>query len=175
MRLQHLKTFGVLLAVMSITACSDRISQAEQKMEEIRRGPAQPIQPLPEPVIIKDFTYSAGDKRSPFVAPSLENLQAQQTHESAVKPDVNRVKEPLEEYDLAELVYRGRVTAPNGKEYGLVQLPSGFIEEVSVGEYMGKSDGKILEITPTQINLEEIVPDSRMGFVHKKTSLVTPN
>lgn len=175
MRLQHLKAFTLLAVALSLVACSDRMGEAERQMANIRSGPAIPIEPLPEPVIIKDFTYSAGDRRSPFVAPSLENLQAQQVQESAVKPDVNRPREPLEEFDLAELVYRGRVTAPDGKEYGLVQLPSGFIEEVSVGEYMGKSDGKILEITPTQINLEEIVPDTRMGFVHKKTSLVTPN
>lgn len=175
MSLQHLKTLGMVLMVVSLSACSDRIGQAEQEMAAIRNGPAKPIDPVPEPIIIKDFTYSAGSIRSPFLAPSLENMQSQQSQESAVRPDVNRVKEPLEEYDLAELVYRGRVTAPDGKEYGLVQLPNGFVQEVQVGEYMGKSDGRILEITPTQINLEEIVPDSRMGFVHKKTSLVTPN
>lgn len=170
-----LKAVAVGLAMLSLSACADRISDAEQKMAQIRSEPAKPVPPLPEPVIIQDFTYSAGEFRSPFLAPSLQNLQAQQSQESAVKPDVNRIKEALENYDLTELVYRGRVTAPDGKMYGLVQLPDGFVQQVQVGEYMGKSDGKILEITPTQINLEEIVPDARVGFVHKKTSLVTPN
>lgn len=175
MNLIHKKALVAALTMLSLTACSDRIGNAEQKMKEIRDTPAAPIEPLPEPVIIKDFTYSAGDIRSPFLAPSLLVMQTQQSQQSGVKPDVNRKKEPLEQYDLSELVYRGRVIAPNGKQFGLVQLPDGFIQEVGVGEYMGKSDGKILEITPTQINLEEIVPDSRMGFVYKKTSLVTPN
>ncbi|MDO4251568.1 MAG: pilus assembly protein PilP [Moraxella sp.] len=175
MNLIHKKSLVAALVVLAMAGCSDRIGDAEQKMAEIRQAPAKPIEPLPEPIIIKDFTYSAGDIRSPFLAPSLQTMQAQQSQQSGIKPDVNRQKEPLEQYDLTELVYRGRVTAPNGKEFGLVQLPDGFIQEVSVGEYMGKSDGKILEITPTQINLEEIVPDSRLGFVYKKTSLVTPN
>lgn len=175
MTLQQLKVFGVAVLALSITACSDRMGEAERRMAEIRSGNAIPIQPLPEPVVIEDFTYSAGDQRSPFVAQSLESLQAQQSDASAVKPDVNRIKEPLEQYDLSELVYRGTVTAPDGTIYGLVQLPNGFTQEVRQGEYMGKSDGKILEITPTQINLQEIVPDARMGFVHKITSLVTPN
>lgn len=170
-----LKILGLAVALASLSACADRISNADQKMAEIRRAPAKPVPPLPEPVVIQDFTYSAGEFRSPFLAPSLQNMQAQQSQESAVKPDINRVKDALESYDLTELVYRGRVTATNGKIYGLVQLPDGFVQQVEVGEYMGKSDGKILEITPTQINLEEIVPDARMGFVHKKTSLVTPN
>lgn len=170
-----LKAIAVGLVAVSLSACADRISDAEQKMAQIRSEPAKPVPPLPEPVVIQDFTYSAGEFRSPFLAPSLQNMQAQQTQESAVKPDINRVKEALENYDLTELVYRGRVTATDGKIYGLVQLPDGYVQQVQVGEYMGRSDGKILEITPTQINLEEIVPDARMGFVHKKTSLVTPN
>jgi type IV pilus assembly protein PilP len=37
---------------------------------------------------------------------------------------------------------------------------------------MGKNDGRIAEITPTQINLIEIVPDSRVGYVEKPASLV---
>lgn len=170
-----LKAIAVGLVAVSLSACADRISDAEQKMAQIRSEPAKPVPPLPEPVVIQDFTHSAGEFRSPFLAPSLQNMQAQQTQESAVKPDINRVKEALENYDLTELVYRGRVTATDGKIYGLVQLPDGYVQQVQVGEYMGRSDGKILEITPTQINLEEIVPDARVGFVYKKTSLVTPN
>ena len=164
-----LKVVAIGLAVLALSACDDRISDAEQKMAQIRNEPAKPVPPLPEPIVIQDFTYSAGEFRSPFLAPSLQNMQAQQSQESAVKPDLNRVKDALENFDLSELVYRGRATAPNGKIYGLVQLPDGFVQQVEV------SDGKILEITPTQINLEEIVPDARVGFVHKKTSLVTPN
>lgn len=171
----NLKIIAVGLAVLSLSACTDRISDAEQKMAQIRNEPAKPVPPLPEPIVIQDFTYSAGEFRSPFLAPSLQNMQAQQSQESAVKPDLNRVKDALENFDLNELIYRGQVIAPNGRVYGLVQLPDGFVQQVEVGEYMGKSDGKILEITPTQINLEEIVPDARVGFVHKKTSLVTPN
>lgn len=171
----NLKLAMVGLMTVTLSACADRVSDAEQKMAQIRSAPAKPVPPLPEPVVIQDFTYSAGEFRSPFLAPSLQSMQAQQSQESAVKPDLNRVKDALENFDLSELVYRGRVVATDGKVYGLVQLPDGFVQKVQVGEYMGKSDGKILEITPTQINLEEIVPDARMGFVYKKTSLVTPN
>lgn len=171
----NLKVATVVLMAVVVSACSDRMSDVDQKMAEIRNSPALPIQPLPEPVVIQDFTYSAGDIRSPFLAPSLQTMQTQPFQELAVKPDVNRVKQPLENYDLSELVYRGRVVTADGQVYGLVQLPTGYVQEIKLGQYMGKSDGKILEITPTQVNLEEIVPDARVGFVHKKTSLVTPN
>lgn len=170
-----LKAVGLAVSVVLLSACSDRVSVVDQKMAEIRRGPAKPVEPLPKPVVIKDFTYSAGSLRSPFLAPSLQSMQTQQSQESAVKPDVNRIKEPLEVYELAELVYMGRIFNDKGDVRGLVRLPDGFVREVQVGEYMGKNDGKILEITPTQINILEIVPDARVGFVHKQETLVTPN
>ena len=37
---------------------------------------------------------------------------------------------------------------------------------------MGKNEGRIAEITPTQINLIEIIPDSRVGYVEKANSIV---
>lgn len=164
----------VLSAVtLLLTACDDRISIANQKMEEIRAQPAQPIVEVPKPEIVESFDYTAGDMRSPFLPPSL--LLQKQMDLTSAKPDLNRIRDPLESYDLSELTYRGRVVAHDGHEYGLVQLPDGYVKEVQIGEYIGKNEGKILEITPTQINLEEIVPDSRVGFVSKKTSLATPN
>lgn len=172
----NLKALTIAVAATLLLAgCSDPAKEAEMRMEQIRQKDAPPIPPLPEPERVEDFVYSAGDLRSPFLAPSLVNMQAQAIENNGVKPDVNRVREPLEEYELSQLIYRGKVVAPNGEEYGLVQLPDGYVRDVKVGEYMGKNDGRILEITPTQINLEEIVPDTRAGFVYKKTPLVTPN
>lgn len=170
---------AVLLSVVMatiLTGCgNDRMSQAEKAMADIRAEPAPSIEPIPQPQKVEDFVYSANDIRSPFLAPSLINMQTKAEESNGVRPDLTRPHEPLEDYELTELVYRGKVVAPDGKEYGLVQLPGGLVRDVRIGEYMGKNHGRILEITPTQINLEEIVPDSRAGFVYQKAALVTPN
>lgn len=60
----------------------------------------------------------------------------------------------------------------SGELYGLVQRPDDNIASVRVGNYIDKNDGRIAEITTTQINLIEIVPDSRVGYVEKPASLV---
>lgn len=163
-----------ILSVFALTGCQDRISIAEAEMARIKAEDTYQIEPLPQPEKVEDFVYSAGEIKSPFLAPSLLAMQTQAQQTQGVKPDVNRTREPLEEFELSQLTYRGKVVAPDGQEYGLVQLPDGMVVDVQVGEYMGKNDGKILEITPTQINLEEIVPDARAGFVYKRTPLVTP-
>lgn len=162
------------VAVLSMTGCSDRIGLAEQAMTDIRNQPAQPIEPPPKAELVEDFVYSASSQRSPFLPPSLVNVQGPTTSIDGVRPDINRIKEPLEQYELSQLVFRGVVISPEGQRYGLIQRPDGSVASAKVGDYLGLNDGRIVEITPTQINLIEIVPDSRAGFVEKPQSLVSP-
>lgn len=173
--MQHFKLLIPAVMLVLLSACGERISDAEAKMADIRNQPAPAIEPPPVPEPIQEFEYSASNMRSPFLPLSLLMMQTKAATTEGVKPDTSRPKEPLENYELSELIYRGKVTAPNGKEYGLVQLPDGVIREVQKGEYMGKNFGKVLEITPTQINLEEIVPDAQAMFVYKPAALITPN
>ncbi|WP_379543241.1 pilus assembly protein PilP [Psychrobacter sp. R86515] len=160
--------------VLSIAGCSDRIGMAEQSMTDIRNQPAQPIEPPPKAELVEDFVYSASSQRSPFLPPSLVSVQGARTSIEGVRPDINRIKEPLEHYELSQLIFRGVVISPEGQRYALVQRPDGSVASVKVGDYLGMNDGRIVEITPTQINLIEIVPDSRAGFVEKPQSLVSP-
>lgn len=175
MRNQKLPMLLILSAtVLSMTGCTDRIGMAEQAMTDIRNQPAQPIEPPPKAELVEDFVYSASTQRSPFLPPSLVNIQGPATSIDGVRPDITRVKEPLEQYELSQLVFRGVVISPEGQQYALVQRPDGSVASVRVGNYLGLNDGRIVEITPTQINLIEIVPDSRAGFVEKPQSLVSP-
>ena len=175
MRNQKLPMLLILSAtVLSMTGCTDRIGMAEQAMTDIRNQPAQPIEPPPKAELVEDFVYSASTQRSPFLPPSLVNIQGPATSIDGVRPDITRVKEPLEQYELSQLVFRGVVISPEGQQYALVQRPDGSVASVRVGNYLGLNDVRIVEITPTQINLIEIVPDSRAGFVEKPQSLVSP-
>ncbi|MDN3440911.1 pilus assembly protein PilP [Psychrobacter sp. APC 3279] len=175
MNIQRMPMLLVLsVTVLSMTGCSDRIGMAEQAMTDIRNQPAQPIEPPPKAELVEDFVYSASSQRSPFLPPSLVNVQGPTTPIDGVRPDINRIKEPLEQYELSQLVFRGVVISPEGQRYALIQRPDGSVASVKVGDYLGLNDGRIVEITPTQVNLIEIVPDSRAGFVEKPQSLVSP-
>lgn len=175
MMMQKSKLLIPAIALVLLSACGERISEVESRMAQIRSERAPPIEPPPVPQPIQEFEYSASGMRSPFLPHSLLVMQTKSENVEGVKPDTSRPKQPLESYELAELIYRGKVVAPNGTEYGLIQEPSGMVREVQVGQYMGKNFGRILEITPTQINLEEIVPGTDSQFVHKRTSVITPN
>lgn len=168
-------TACVLAMGVLMVGCTDRVSLAEAEMQKIQKSPAQPISAPPEPLRIEGFTYGAQNVRSPFVAKSLLERQRKIEQAPSVKPDETRVKEPLEAYELTQLVYRGKVVAPNGQEYGLVQTPDMRVHDVQVGNYLGKNHGRIVEITSTQINLIEIIQDVDEQYIEKAANLVSPN
>ena len=70
----RLKLLLLSAAILSMTGCTDRIGLAEQAMADIRNQPAQPIEPPPKAELVEDFVYSASAQRSPFLPPSLVNL-----------------------------------------------------------------------------------------------------
>lgn len=163
-----------LSVVVLLTGCSDRVVIADQEMQAIRNQPAQPIKPPPVPEKIEDFTYDPGQMRSPFMPPSLVAQANQVIQIKGVQPDTKRIKEPLEEFELPQLVYKGIIISSTGEKIGLIEAPSGKLYTVRVGNYMGKNYGRIVQITPTKINLIEIVPDARVGYVEKPNFIVTP-
>lgn len=166
---------GLAVLLSLLVGCSNRVSVAEMEMESIRKQNAKAIEPPPEPLKIEDFKYGVQNVRDPFVAKSLLERQQKIAETPTVKPDESRIKEPLEGFELSELVYHGKVVAPNGQEHGLVQTPDGMVHDVQVGRYLGKNHGRIVEITSTQVNLIEIVQDANEQYVEKTANLVSPN
>ena len=67
------------IAALAMTGCTDRIGMAEQAMTDIRNQPAQPIEPPPKAELVEDFVYSASSQRSPFLPPSLVNVEGPTT------------------------------------------------------------------------------------------------
>jgi type IV pilus assembly protein PilP len=59
----------------------------------------------------------------------------------------------------------------SGQMYGLVQTKDGLVHRVTPGNYMGQADGKITDITPSKINVVEIVPDGLGGYMERRASL----
>ncbi len=160
-----------IVLTVGLVGCEDRVALADKKMLDIRNQPAQPIKPPPSPEKVEEFSYSAGNLRSPFMPTSLMLQATQEQKIQGVKLDTTRLKEPLEQFELNQLVYKGSLVSQSGELYGLVQTPDGQVATVKVGNHIGKNDGRIAEITPTQINLIEIVPDSRVGYVEKPATL----
>lgn len=155
---------------VALTGCSASFEDVQAQMEAIRQKPRGKVEPPPEFTPMPTFTYAAHQLRSPF-APPMSAEQMLMNSGKKVEPDLNRPQEYLERFNLEALRFRGTLQRPNGPLFALVEDSNGGVQRVRVGNYMGKNQGKVMEIAPTQISIVEVVPDGRDGWVERPRSL----
>ena len=164
--------FVLSLAVFALLAgCESRIDVVNQSMAQIRSEPPLPIEPAPVFTPVPAFMYAAHQLKSPFMPTSIAS-ELKIMAGKRVYPNLSRTPQPLENYALEMLNMKGSMRGPSGEVMALIQTPDGEIERVQNGSYMGMNHGRVVKISPTQIDLVEIVPDGREGYVERPRSLV---
>lgn len=161
----------LVAASAGLTACGSSVDAVNSKMQEIRARPPLPIPPAPVFLPVPSFAYSAQQLKSPFMPDSLA-LELKVMAGKRVQPDLARPPQFLEQFQLESLIMKGTMKNASGALYGLIQAPEGGVVRVEKGNYMGKNYGRIVDITPSQISVVEIVPDGRDGFVERPRNLV---
>lgn len=169
--MNNLKLICVLALSGFVVGCDSRIDAVNQQMAVIREQTPLPIEPEPVFTQVPHFNYSAQQLRSPFLSFSLAN-ELKVMSGKKVYPNFNRPPQPLENYALELLSLKGSLKRNNGQILALILTPDGEVERVQRGNYMGLNQGRIVNITPTKIDLIEVVSDGRDGFVERPRSLV---
>ncbi len=172
---QHaVKAWLMVCLVSLLAACSqdNGFSDIDKFMEATRAKPRGYVEPLPEFKAYEAFSYSASDQRSPFEPPiEVQLTMKDQQQQSDVEPDLDRPKEVLENYDIKTLKMVGTLTGSGGQMFALISDGEGGVHRVSKGSYMGQNYGRIVSISETRIELIEIVPNGRGGWVERPRSL----
>jgi len=155
-----------IAALAALAGCADDTDDLRARVAEIKSRPGGRIEPLPEVKPYETFAYEAEDQRSPFEAgaPAAASLS------NALRPDVNRPREFLEQFSLDTLRMVGTLRL-GGREYGLVQTRDGLVHRVLPGNHVGQNDGRITAVDQGQISLIEIVPDGMGGFIQRPAAL----
>ncbi|MHA7834471.1 MAG: pilus assembly protein PilP [Algiphilus sp.] len=160
-------TVGALVA-LSLAACDDGRDDLRSYIERIKARPAQPLEPLPEPKTYEPYTYREAGRRNPFI-PIEPELSAGSRNDD-LRPDQNRLREPLEAFPLDALRMVGVVTK-GGVRYALIRDPEGVIHRVPAGAYAGQNYGRVTAITSTEVQLIEIVPDGFGGWTERPATI----
>lgn len=160
-----------LLLGMLLVGCDSRIDAVNEQMANIRNQPPLPIEPTPIFSPVPTFNYSAHQLKSPFLPSSLA-AELRVMAGKRVYPNLSRQLQPLESYAIESLNMKGSMRSQAGQIVALIQTPDGEIERIQRGSYMGVNHGRVVHITPTQIDLVEIIPDGRDGYVERPRSLV---
>ncbi|WP_347463953.1 pilus assembly protein PilP [Acinetobacter thermotolerans] len=169
--MEKMKLTLLSLAVLVLAGCDSRIDYVNQEMANIRNQPALPIEPAPDFVPAETFNYAAHQLKSPFLPSSLA-AELKVMAGKRVYPNLSRQLQPLESYPLETLTMKGSLKNQAGQILALIHTPDGEVERIQRGSYMGLNHGRVVNITPTQIDLVEIIPDGRDGYVERPRSLV---
>lgn len=167
------RLFAVLAALtLPFTAgCGGDMDDLNAYIDRVKAQPGRRPDPLPEIKPYESFVYDADvdGLRSPFV-PDSPVASPGAGAAGSVRPDDNRSREYLEQFPLDSLDMVGTVQL-GGVRYGLLQTKDGLINRVTVGNYVGQNDGKIIEITESEINLKEIVSDGIGGYLEREATI----
>ncbi len=169
MRASLIKHGLLLVMALGVAACGGDNDDLDQYINEVKARPGGRIEPLPEITPYEVFTYIADAQglRSPFVP---DTPQATGAATGGTRPDPDRSREYLESFPLDTLGMVG--TLYIGEQmYGLVQTADGLIHRVIPGNYMGQNDGRITNITESEIALVEIISDGIGGYIERDAAV----
>lgn len=174
--LQVKKAWLSVCVASLLTACSpgSGFQDLDQFMAETRAKPRGFVEPLPEFQSYEIFSYSAADQRSPFEPPiEVQLTMVDQVPHQDVKPDPDRPREVLENFSLTELKMVGTLRRIDGEEglFALVSDGVGGIHRVRAGNYLGQNHGRIIGVSESRIEVIEIIPDGRGGWVERPRSI----
>lgn len=161
---RRLLLLGALVAALA--GCGADTDDLRAYVDEVKARPGNRIEPLPEIKPHETFAYEAADLRSPFVPESPSAAPGA----AGVRPNRDRNREFLEQFPLDTLSMVGTLNL-EGRNYGLVRAADGLVHRVATGNHLGQSDGRIVSISSSKIELVEIVPDGLGGYLERPAAI----
>ena len=162
--------YGWLLGALLLGACSSGMEDLELKVAEVKSRKSTAIEPIPQMKQYEAFVFEPAGRRDPFTAVEPERDGKGFNNSGITPPDVNRNKEPLEEFPLDALRMVGTVTT-GGRQYAMVKAPDGVIHRIQVKDHMGQNYGQITAISEAEVTLSEIIPDGFGGWMQRPATL----
>jgi type IV pilus assembly protein PilP len=160
----------LVLAQVLLAGCSsDGLDDLRDFVKTAHADRKPKVEPLPEIKPYEAFAYAAADLTDPFSAANLKP-QSAQAKLSGPRPDMNRRKEPLEDYPLDSLKMVG--TLSRGKQsWGVIQTTDGAVYRVQKGNHLGQNFGRITRITDEKIDLIELIQGAMGEWVEREASV----
>ncbi len=164
----------VLSLTSLMTACGQGVGDLRTFVQQIKSQPPGRIEPIPEFQPYQNFEYTSHDLRDPFKLVDFrrpeENIEEIAAIGSGPKPNIDRVREPLEDFPLDTLRLKGTLTK-DGIKWGLIFAPDNTVHRVLEGHYMGQNHGRIISVTDEKIELTEIVPDGLGNYIERSSAV----
>jgi type IV pilus assembly protein PilP len=167
MRVARIATvFAMLGMTLGLAACSGQ-GDLHEWVAQVKARKGAPLPALPVVKTFETFIYQDQDRRDPF-EPAPPEASAQTAN--GPHPDQNRPREPLEAFPLDSLKMVGTIGTKGGVE-ALIKDPQGVIHQVHVGDYMGQNYGHVTQVTTSEVDVVELVPNGSGGWMERDASV----
>ncbi len=171
--LRRLTLVGVVAVLLP--GCGEGLGDLRQFVQQVRAKPPGRIEPIPEFTPYQNFEYTSHDLRDPFKVVDFRRPEDLEPEEGAIgtglRPDLDRIKEPLEDFPLDTLRFKGTIDDKDGIKWGLIFAPDNTIHRVIEGNYMGQNHGRIVGVSDQVIELTEIVPDGLGNYIERSSAV----
>lgn len=168
-----LKSISIFLVIGGLSACNQNKEQLEDYLKSVTSRSAVPITPIPAIKPYLRFVYPEHEK-DPFditvLAPTISAASDPEKEDNGITIDTTRVPEFLESFPISSLTMVGTVNR-KGETWALVKTPTGSIQRVKKGNYLGENYGLIKQISSTKISLNEIIPNGYGGYKPRETAI----
>ena len=166
-------TLLTIFSVALLVGCTGGKQDLEQWVQQTLARPAGQDEPLPQVQTPEPVVYDAYALRDPFMRPRPD---AEETASggSGPRPDPDRRREYLERFPLDALDMVGTISIGD-RTFGLISDPEDTIHRVSEGNYLGQNHGRILQVTPADIEVMELVPDGAEGWMEREANIALPD
>lgn len=159
------------LAVV-LAGCGGQPHQDLRAWMSAERAKLHPhVTPIEPPKPFAPASYSLADRTDPFSATKLQSGVRQEMNQLSpeVMAQMNRPKEPLEQFSLDQIQMVGSVKI-KGDDYALLKAGN-LLYRARVGEYAGQHYGRITKIDESQVVLQELVQDATGDWVQRTATL----
>lgn len=167
---------GVVLGLaLALTGCFSSEQEDLQAWMTSERNATKPkVETISEPTKFIPQSYTSEAVLEPFsnekLVAVLRGAQSVTAVNSAlIEPELNRRKEPLEDFPLDTMVLVGSLTK-QGQLVALIKV-NGLLYQVKSGQYLGQNFGRILRVSETEVTLREIVQDPGGEWVERQAAL----
>ncbi|MDP2573188.1 pilus assembly protein PilP [Vibrio penaeicida] len=153
------KSLMGLVAIAALSGCRANHEPLQDFILKTQANASTQVSKLQAEQSFKASEYVPVTARVPFALPKIAVVE---TQPSLVKdcwqPATRRKNGKLERFALTQLKLKG-VMGSGKKVSGIIQVPDGHVVKVKQGHYLGLNNGKVINITPKHLTIQETLPD----------------
>ncbi len=160
----------ILCSIMILSGCTEgTMSDLRLFVQNAHKDRKPRVEPLPRIRPYETYAYTATNLTDPFSAGNLQQKKPAPSV-SGLTPDLNRRKEPLEQYPLDSLRMVGTLSRGDSS-WAVIHAPDGTVHRAGKGNYLGQNFGKIMHVSDEKLNIKEIVQGPGGNWVERDSNI----